>query len=502
MKELSIEEKAKRYDEAIEKARNIVNSINVGLIGKNSFEAVFPELKESEDEKIRKELLQIAKESEDTFYMVMTPSKRKRLIDWLENQNKKAEPIAGFVSEFEKQVSHLIASAINREHEYNKGYVKWAAQSLIEYAKREIEKQGEQKPADKIEPKFKVGDWVVNKFGDVWHIDSFDKKNYQVSNGDNFNYFPISQQNKMHLWTIQDAKDGDVLAVEPIEGYSSSFVAIYKKQNEEDFDSYCFVGFDGKFYKNEHGHSTENIHPATKEQRDLLFQKMQEAGYDWDAGKRELKKMEQKPIDKVEPKFKVGDWIIKNDDSSINIDYSCCEITKVEDGNYMIESVYDYKGYNTFETFEKDYHIWSIQDAKDGDVIFYDDGWTCIFKCIHGIWYSSYCFITADGEFNTGYERHAVNAKLNGNAHPATKKQRDLLFQKIKEAGYDWDAGKRELKKMEQTPVWTEEDEKFFKTALWHISNSISNGKSTDIHCDTTDWFKSLKDRVQAQKRG
>jgi hypothetical protein len=145
-------------------------------------------------------------------------------------------------------------------------------------------------------------------------------------------------------------------------------------------------------------------------------------------------------------------------------------------------------------------HLWTIQDAKDGDVIFYDDGWTCIFKCIHGIWYSSYCFITADGEFNTGYERHAVNAKLNGNAHPATKEQRDLLFQKMQEAGYEWNADKRELTKIEDKSSWTEEDEKFFKTALWHISNSISNGKSTDIHCDTTDWFKSLKDRLQTQK--
>lgn len=47
----------------------------------------------------------------------------------------------------------------------------------------------------------------------------------------------------------------------------------------------------------------------------------------------------------------------------------------------------------------------------------------------------------------------------------------------------------------EQKPAWSEEDEKFFKTALWHISYSISNGKSTDIHCDTTDWLKSLKER-------
>ena len=93
---------------------------------------------------------------------------------------------------------------------------------------------------------------------------------------------------------------------------------------------------------------------------------------------------------------------------------------------------------------------WTIQDAKDGDVIFYDEGWICIFKCIHGIWYSSYCFITDNGEFHTGYERHAVDSTIHGNAHPATKEQRDLLFQKIKEAGYEWDVEKKELKKKEK----------------------------------------------------
>lgn len=29
--------------------------------------------------------------------------------------------------------------------------------------------------------------------------------------------------------------------------------------------------------------------------------------------------------------------------------------------------------------------------------------------------------------------------------HPATKKQRDLLFSKIKEEGYEWDANKKEI---------------------------------------------------------
>lgn len=91
---------------------------------------------------------------------------------------------------------------------------------------------------------------------------------------------------------------------------------------------------------------------------------------------------------------------------------------------------------------------WTIQDAKDGDVISYGDGWTCIFKCIHGVWYSSYCFITSDGEFHTGYEEHEVHTTINGNVHLATKEQCNRLFQKIKEAGYKWNLETKTLEKL------------------------------------------------------
>ena len=91
---------------------------------------------------------------------------------------------------------------------------------------------------------------------------------------------------------------------------------------------------------------------------------------------------------------------------------------------------------------------WTIQDAKDGDVIFYDSGWTCIFKCIHGIWYSSYCFITCDGEFVPGFEEHDVDATINGKAHLATQEQRNLLFQKMKEASYKWNPQTKTLMKL------------------------------------------------------
>ena len=58
MKELSIEEKAKAYNEALEKAKAIYNKDFIPYC-KDALESIFPELKESED------LEEAAKESVD-----------------------------------------------------------------------------------------------------------------------------------------------------------------------------------------------------------------------------------------------------------------------------------------------------------------------------------------------------------------------------------------------------------------------------------------------------
>lgn len=144
MKELTIEEKAKRYNELKVKAQQIHNKENDVLI-LHTIEEMFPELKEFKDENIRDFLVEFIKAcgwSEKQF-----PPKEK-CIAWLEKQGDKVSAIEGFETEFERQVSHLIASAINREHEYNEGYVKWTVNALLNFAKHELEKQGEQKPAE------------------------------------------------------------------------------------------------------------------------------------------------------------------------------------------------------------------------------------------------------------------------------------------------------------------------------------------------------------------
>lgn len=150
---------------------------------------------------------------------------------------------------------------------------------------------------------------------------------------------------------------------------------------------------------------------------------------------------------KVEPKFKVGDWIINRTDATImqivnNVDF----YESVEIGGQRRTDTYNY--------VEWDFRLWAIQDAKDGDaVVDKSDGTIGIFQSIghrpDGGSYNdpSYCFLHCrydDGFFYADFEHG--NTIDSDDLIPATKEQRDFLFQKMKEAGYEWDEEKKELK--------------------------------------------------------
>ena len=94
MNEFNLEEKANAYDLALKKAKQLLSkckrvSDKASMICRaEDIENIFPELQKPEEERIREEMLQIAKESEDSFYMVLTPNKREILINWLEKQSQ------------------------------------------------------------------------------------------------------------------------------------------------------------------------------------------------------------------------------------------------------------------------------------------------------------------------------------------------------------------------------------------------------------------------------
>ena len=155
-----------------------------------------------------------------------------------------------------------------------------------------------------VEPKFKVGDWIVRNNGssDVpIQIYNLKKDRYLVTNmlGSKGEVM-LTSQDKWHLWTIEDAKDGDVLVDE-----DTNTIGIFENTYGICWHSkiYCGKLTCTMVYHHGGSHEIKFTKPATKEQRDLLFAKMREAGYEWDTEKKELRKI-------IEPKFKVGDEIV------------------------------------------------------------------------------------------------------------------------------------------------------------------------------------------------
>ena len=82
MEKLSIEEKAKAYDKAIEKAKEKYAMFE-GMQAGDVLEDVFPELKESEDEKIRKRIISALVEWNEKCSF---PGDSDDMIVWLEKQ--------------------------------------------------------------------------------------------------------------------------------------------------------------------------------------------------------------------------------------------------------------------------------------------------------------------------------------------------------------------------------------------------------------------------------
>lgn len=88
---MTTEEKAKRYDQAIKVAKSKIKNDKDHVLYEDDIIEMFPELKESESEKVRKELIDFVKSRLAGF------PDCKRLTDWLEKQKHGEVAIEGQV---------------------------------------------------------------------------------------------------------------------------------------------------------------------------------------------------------------------------------------------------------------------------------------------------------------------------------------------------------------------------------------------------------------------
>ena len=164
------------------------------------------------------------------------------------------------------------------------------------------------------------------------------------------------------------------------------------------------------------------------------------------------KKPEKEPENSIEQRFKVGDWVIAKDDGGT------AWLIAAIGSNYQDYSMVSLRG--TIECadhsyVDNHYRLWNIEDARDGDVLAIGNEYFLFKKKKDNAptVYISHCFCDSAGAFRVtkGMSYGEFLAMENGiKVCPATNEQREFLFKKIKEAGYEWDANQKKLKKQDE----------------------------------------------------
>lgn len=438
-----MEDYKKKYEQALERAKE--QSSKYG-IDKVILEEVFPELKESKDEKIRKQLLNWFKCCNWNAIDNET-LKRDDIIAWLEKQgeNQSVEGTFVNVDDVRDDFMSKVYRVLNEDTTNDR------ANQIIQ-AFDSMPTVTIKKPQDKpILEKFEVGDWVVPNNGEpkVFRVEERGWPDSVISSslGNQYvNTFTLDKQ--YHHWTIKDAKDGDVLVTKDRPFLFKGFA----DECSEHPVAYCGIDTTNAFYiPTSNSHWTYNICLlATKEQRDLLFTKMKEAGYEWDAEKKKLKKIEQKSDENIEPKFKIGDTIVEKDLGECG----CGTIVNIKDGKYI-----------------------------------FDDG----------------CFIWIKGQerWQLVGQKPTWDEKIKG-----LTKLETYILSLVPDRPLD--AIKVDTKNIryiinkEQNPAWSEEDENMLKSIIATCELAEQDRDSSParhLFEMQTNWLKSLKERVQPQPK-
>ena len=277
----------------LEEAKRLYKTANADQ--RYALEKLFPELRETEDEKIRKEIMQLIQCMHDA------DPRKERWIAWLEKQ-KGCEYIKKDWLEHIKQswykegfIDGKYSGGTSKEWTINDTTT---LNELIDFLENGTAKLQHDltryanwlkiQLAPNVKPKFNVGEWITNSIETV-QITGYDiDYGYQVDYKGNLQHRDTDIiEKEYHLWTIADAMDGDVLVTTFDE--DNMIVMYHSMCTKDTINVHCCL--DNKFVCWNLGvFDAEDVKPATKEQRDILFEEMQKKGYEWDAEKKELKK--------------------------------------------------------------------------------------------------------------------------------------------------------------------------------------------------------------------
>ena len=204
------------------------------------------------------------------------PATNQEIKDWLEKQGEQSvqnvpsrETILN-IWDLANEWKELTSGSISTEHGTQLSYIQKHWQEGEYYLRA---KQSEQKYADKLEPKFHKGDWVTDGRV-IYQIQTIDENDclYGVSDEIGTAHVPFEIiEDLYHHWTVQDAKDGDILVC----GENKRpfiFRGLIDKLHPDNPVAYCGIDTENEFTipTDNSWWTDEKVQPATKEQREQL----------------------------------------------------------------------------------------------------------------------------------------------------------------------------------------------------------------------------------------
>ena len=258
-----------KYQEIFKKAKEEYQKADG--ISREILERIFPEFSESDDEKIRKAIIETVK-----AYGPKTanPKMFNNMLVWLEKQgpifsdSEQRDPWE-YIEKFKDLYGHYPSDADEI------GVI------VSEMVRKRLNK-----------PKFKIGDWITDNKGCPYFVVGLNGKDYLVDGGN----VPACGlgidfiDDNFHLWTIKDARRGDVL----VNWNDSIFIFDEIKDETVKYLIAYNETWDDRL-KIPEGNSLSGwtleqsgFKPATEEQRNILFREIRFTDYEWDG--KELKK--------------------------------------------------------------------------------------------------------------------------------------------------------------------------------------------------------------------
>lgn len=405
---MSIKQKAEAYNKALERAKNLRKTCDSqAVIG--WCEYIFPELKESEDEKIRNEIIKFLELPHPQF---VGKRHQEEWIAWLENQvpideekvliGARRDVALSIMDFLDRNTLGMCLSSVERA-DLESAVVDSDWSKVYDYMKKKLEKQGRHlenyDEAEKEKADF-VGDGFIE-----CHADFLDFKEGQTY------WLEYVGDDKYNVRS--DNLLGKTYHITPCQLYTVFKKLTWLEKQDRDFR-----------------------YPTTYDKAETsitTMEAMQKQGKE-----KAINDTDTPILDMLEPNFNfnVGQWIVATGKRVYLITkIDGFDVTLVDvDGN---EYVFDTSSLD-------DAHLWAIQDAKLGDVLVHN-GCTFIFMGVkNGV------VQAIEEDFLDGTNPVCFGEpNKDGDYHPATKEERDLLFQKIGESIYEWDDKEKELKKVE-----------------------------------------------------